>query len=118
MVYVNNPGGGTLQWTQVENPTTFNSSTTRPTISNLVETNPSPMYDDAPAGQNQFTGLSLTVSGNSYLSGDGRALNAGNWWFAIGEIVNFGAGMPSYSLPNTAPYNGGNGTSHGKLFVR
>jgi hypothetical protein len=117
IVYVTNPGGGTIQWTQVEDPTQFNSTTSRPTISGLVE-NPTPMYDDAPSGQNQFTGLSLTKSGNSYLSGDGRALTAGNWWFAIGEVVNWGIDIPSYDLPNTAPYNGGSGTAHGQLYVR
>ena len=117
MVYVTNPGGGTIQWTQVENPTTFNSSSSRPTISGLLE-NPTPMIDDGGAGQNTFTGLGLTVSGNSYMSGDYRALNVGNWWFAIGEVLDFGAGMPTYTSPAGAPYNGGNGSSHGQLFVR
>ena len=76
IVYVTNPGGGTIQWTQVENPTTFNSTASRPTVSGLVE-NPTPMYDDAASGQNQFTGLSLTVSGNStFLETAGRSRRA------------------------------------------
>ena len=117
LVYPTNPGGGTLQWTQVEDPTTFDDSSSRPTISGLT-VDPSPMLDDCGHGCNQFSGLSLTVSGNSLLSGDSTALTSGNWWFAIGEVVSFYLGIPSYTQPSDAPYDGGSGTVHAKLFVR
>ena len=114
LVYPRGPGAGTIEWAQVEDPRTFNSGATRPTIFGLV-TNPSPMLED---GAGAFSGLSLVTNGNAYLSGDRRANTAGNWWFAVGEVVDFGPGIPSYCTPSGAPYFGCGGTPADKLFVR
>lgn len=112
LVYPAPPAAGTIQWTQLEDPRTFNGPG-RPTVSGLA-TSPAGMLDD---GNNPFSGLSRVPNGQAYLSGDARTLYMDRYWFSVG-IASPGLAIPSYFEPRVAPYNGGSATSAVRLFVR
>ena len=99
--------GGYEQWTQVENPTSL--SATLPTLVGTVAEGGSTLPHNTPSCSPNsaafFAGLYLS-NDPTYFSGDP---NPGCYWYAVGEVSAYGAGIPAYNEIST---------THATLYVR
>ncbi len=95
------PGAGSVQWQQLQNPL---SSGAAPTISGVL------MSPANQGGCGPFEGLSLSSTGATLLDGEP---NSGCYWFAVGEVNQYGNGIPGYNSPG-----GVNGATRARLWVR